>query len=154
MDRRNYPKEGVRVSACPQGLGIFSLRLFRVRDLIGPIEGTIVEDPLYESEYCMELGPESVLEPAAPFRYVNHSCHPNCDLVEVHVDDADGQGATPRLWLEAQVDIPPGEQITIDYRWPARSAIPCRCGCPDCRGWIVDGEEVDQVRQRASGNSA
>lgn len=64
-----YTKEAVRVGPSRQGQGVFSLRWFTTGDLIGPIQGEIVEDPQYSSDYCMELGDQS-LEPAAPFRFL------------------------------------------------------------------------------------
>ncbi len=36
-----------------------------------------------------------------------------------------------------------GEELTIDYGWPAEVAIPCLCGSRHCRGWIVDPDEVE-----------
>jgi hypothetical protein len=140
-----YLGEGVRVGPSPSGLGVFSLKAFHTHQVIGPIEGTIMQDPLYESDYCMELGEQSALEPKPPFRYLNHSCHPNCALVEFEVDREDGTFADPELWVEICAEIKAGEQLTIDYGWPARTAVPCACGCPDCRGWIVAAEERDQV---------
>jgi len=109
--------------------------------LIGPVRGTVMEDPQYESDHCMEMGDRSALEPAPPFRYLNHSCHPNCALVELEVARPDGTRRGAEMWLEALCAIAPGEQLTIDYHWPAEHAIPCACGCPDCRGWIVAREE-------------
>ena len=41
--------------------------------------------------------------------------------------------------------IYPGEEITIDYGWPAVSAIPCLCGSERCRGWIVNMEELPEL---------
>ena len=84
-----FSKEGVHVAPAQFGLGVFSLRLFRAQELIGPIRGTVMDDPDYESDYCMELGENMALEPAAPFRYLNHSCHPNCELVEAVARVAD-----------------------------------------------------------------
>lgn len=49
------------------------------------------------------------------------------------------------LQVEAVRSIPKGDQITIDYAWPASMAIPCRCGSPGCRGWIVDPNELDRI---------
>ena len=126
-------------------MGVFSLRPLRVHELIGPIKGTVIEDPLYESDYCMEMGDHLVMEPEPPFRYLNHSCHPNCALVEIKVQDTDGTISGPELWLEILTDVNPGEQMTINYSWPAEAAIPCACGCPDCRGWIVANEDRDRV---------
>lgn len=141
-----YDKEGVRVSPATHGLGVYSMRPFHSHQLIGRIDGQVHDDPNYESEYCMEFGKNLALEPAPPFRYLNHSCHPNCALVEV-------EARTPRpssdseLWLEALAEIEPGEQMTIDYAWPASGAIPCDCGEPDCRGWIVAADQRDQVQR-------
>ena len=90
----------------------------------------------------MELGDHSALEPAAPFRFLNHSCHPNCALLEL---DCENRAEGAELWLLVESAIAPGEQMTIDYGWPAESATPCSCGCPDCRHWIVAAEELDQV---------
>jgi hypothetical protein len=120
------------------------LREFAANEVVGPIEGTIMEDDLYESDYCMEVG-DSALEPEPPFRYLNHSCHPNCALIEC--DGEEGLGP-PELWLKVTAAIAPGEQMTIDYAWPAESALPCTCGCPDCRHWIVAAEELSQARDR------
>jgi SET domain-containing protein len=45
------------------------------------------------------------------------------------------------IQLVALRDIRPDEQLTIDYAWPADSAIPCGCDSPNCRGWVVDADE-------------
>ncbi len=140
-----YTKEGVRVGPADYGLGVFCSRAFRDHQLIGPIRGTVMEAPDYESDYCMELG-NLALEPAPPFCYLNHSCHPNCELVEMDVEYADGTSGGARLFLETLTEIAPGEQMTIDYHWPAEAAIPCGCGCADCRGWIVAAEQRCRLR--------
>jgi len=139
-----YRKQGVRVGPSPHGLGVFSLRSFAVREIIGQIQGTVIDDEEYESDYCMEIGDHSALEPAPPFRYLNHSCHPNCSLIELEVECEDAAGAI-ELWLKVQEDIAPGEQLTIDYAWPAWTATPCGCGCPDCRKWIVAADKLGQI---------
>jgi hypothetical protein len=141
----NYEKEGVRVSPSAHGLGVFSLRPFHGQQLIGRVAGEIQADPNYESDYCMELGSHLALEPAAPFRYLNHSCQPNCALVEIKARNPQPSGGKTELWVEALVEIDPGEQMTIDYAWPANGAIPCECGAVNCRGWIVAADERDQV---------
>lgn len=125
--------DGVRVGPSRCGLGVYSTRAFDAHELIGPIRGVVHDDPQYESDYCMELGEHSALEPEPPFRFINHSCQPNCELFQREAESTD----VGQLWLETLCAIEPGEQLTIDYAWPARAAIPCRCGCPECRGWIV-----------------
>ncbi|MHB8899343.1 MAG: SET domain-containing protein-lysine N-methyltransferase [Thermoguttaceae bacterium] len=138
----DYGRQGVRVGDSPNGLGVFSLRQFGRDELLGPIEGRIMDDAMYESDYCMELGNCLALEPAAPFRYVNHSCHPNCELVELNRQDGTRRS---RLWLKVNTAITAGVELTIDYAWPAEVATPCRCGCADCRRWIVAADEVDRI---------
>lgn len=93
----------------------------------------------------MDLGNERSLEPTAPFRYLNHSCSPNCELILVQVEYDDGTPSDTEIWVEAGRDIQSGEELTIDYGWPAESAIACDCGSPNCRGWIVAEELVDAV---------
>jgi hypothetical protein len=140
-----FREQGVCVAPSPHGLGVFSIRPFALDELIGPIRGTVIDDPAYESDYCMELGKHAALEPESPFRFVNHSCQPNCGLLEFESESGDQRIGGGELWLEALCDIPTGEQLTIDYAWPAWAAVPCRCGCPDCRKWIVAADELGQI---------
>jgi hypothetical protein len=132
----------VRVGPAQCGLGVFALRPFHVDELIGHVRGKVMTDPAYESEYCMEFGAGLAIEPRPPFRYVNHSCQPNCGLVEVEVDWDNDRPGEHELWLEALSEIATGDQLTIDYGWPAEVAERCRCGSPGCRGWIVAEEQV------------
>lgn len=64
-----------------------------------------------------------------PARWINHSCAPNCEAEE-------DRG---RIWIVALRDIAPGEELTYDYGFSASVARdhPCRCGAPDCVGYIV-----------------
>lgn len=139
-----YPDHGVRVGPCAYGLGVFSLRDFSEREVLGPIEGQIYHDDVHESEYCMELGEHGCLEPDAPFCFLNHSCEPNCCLKEYAVAHDDGTRRA-ELWLVVETAIAPGEQMTIDYGWPAESAVPCRCGSSACRHWIVAIDQLSRL---------
>jgi uncharacterized protein len=146
-----YEEHGVRIGSSPNGLGVFALRELAANELLGPIEGTIIDDAEYESNYCMEVGDHSALEPAPPFRYVNHSCCPNCDLIELDCGE-DTENAS--LWLKVKTAIASGEELTIDYAWPAETATPCHCGCPSCRHWIVAAKELHKVSSNAPGSHA
>ena len=73
-------------------------------------------------------------------RWINHSCDPNCELF-YWWDEEDKGVPEDRLWLQTIRQIAPGEQLLIDYGWPADASIPCRCGSDVCRGWIVDPAE-------------
>ncbi len=148
-----HNKHCLRVGPSRHGLGVYALGCLHVHDRVGPIQGGIVEDPDYESDYCMELGKDLALEPDSPFCYLNHSCVPNCALVEIEVENEDGN-LVPQLWLEIEADIALGEQMTIDYGWPASAAIHCSCGHPACRGWIVAAGQTGKLDRSTGGNEA
>jgi hypothetical protein len=139
-----FQDHGVRVGPSGNGLGVFSVRAFAVREALGPIEGQIFDDDSHESDYCMELGENGCIEPNAPFRFLNHSCEPNCSLQEFEIEQEDGT-SVGQLWLSVDAEIEPGEQMTIDYGWPAEHAEPCRCGSTKCRNWIVAAEDIAKV---------
>lgn len=82
--------------------------------------------------YIFELNRQFDLDgevPGNPARRINHSCAPNCEA------QSDGR----RVWVVALRDIAPGEELTYDYGFRLRDARlhPCRCGAPDCVGFIV-----------------
>ncbi|MBP5622349.1 MAG: SET domain-containing protein-lysine N-methyltransferase, partial [Thermoguttaceae bacterium] len=82
----------------------------------------------------------------APYRFLNHSCAPNCQFIEWQIDDDSTSTGSPvpivELWVHALRDIEPNEELTIDYGWDWQSAIPCKCGAPNCRGWICKEEDL------------
>lgn len=131
----------VRVGRTPVGKGIFAQKSYQRGALIGEIQGTIIKDPTYGSEYCMNIGDGRILEPDAPFRFVNHCCDPNCEFDWFDVSESDA-AVERRVFLIALDRIRPGEELTIDYHWSAGAAIPCRCGAHCCRGWIVAPEQL------------
>jgi len=75
-----------------------------------------------------------------PARLINHSCAPNCEA-ELEGD---------RIWIVAKRDIKPGEEITINYGYDLEEYqdYTCRCGSPDCVGYIVAEEFFEHVRGR------
>lgn len=115
------------------------MRQYRRGDVIGRVQGRIVRDPDYESDYCIDLGDGTSLEPGLPWRLLNHHCQPNCEIVAWEGEN-NGQ-----LWLMARRLIRPDHELTIDYAWPAEVAIPCRCGAQSCRGWIVDARQLPRL---------
>ena len=122
------------------GKGVFARRKFKDDCVIAEVGGELIHDPDYTSSYCVDMGDDVALEPAAPLRYLNHSCDPNCELF-VYDDDLF------RLLLVSLRPIQPGEELTIDYGWPAEVAIPCQCGTKACRGWIVDPEDLHLMEE-------
>ena len=136
---RERLKRLVRVGPTHVGQGVFAARRLRSGIVIGEIKGDVLDDHPADPSYCMELPTGELLEPAAPLRFVNHSCDPNCELF--YWFDEDKCLQEDRLWLQTIRSIEPGEELSIDYCWPADAAIPCRCGAQECRRWIVDPAE-------------
>jgi uncharacterized protein len=59
--------------------------------------------------------------------YINHACQPNCYPL------SEGR----RLFICAETDIGPGEELTLDYSYDAAGPPePCSCGAAACRGYI------------------
>jgi hypothetical protein len=127
---------------------VYATRRFAADETIGRIWGDVVADPEYGSDYCIGMTDEVSLEPHAPFRYLNHCCQPNCTLAVVDADQS--ESGEPEVWLESLRAIQSGEQLTIDYAWPADAAIRCLCGSDACRGWVVAEEELGKLARRAA----
>lgn len=75
-----------------------------------------------------------------PARYLNHSCAPNCEAERE-------QG---RIWLVAARDIGAGEELTFNYGYDLEDYkdYPCRCGSPQCVGYIVAEEFFEHIRRQ------
>jgi len=129
----------IRIEATPVGRGVFARRLIPPGTILGEIRGTILDAHPEDSSYVMELPGGRLLDPAPPFRFVNHGCDPNCEIFYWEADP--GAIEEERLWLQTIRPIRPGQELLIDYSWPADAAIPCLCGAAMCRGWIVDPAE-------------
>lgn len=140
--------EDVVVSETQVGLGLFSAKDFSACDLIGYVTGEIVEDDEYSSNYCIDLSNGTGLEPEAPFRFLNHRCDPNCQLYLVDETCPTTGADIIRVIVESVRDIIAGEELTIDYGWPADHAIECLCGSSKCRGWIVSNDELPLLQSR------
>lgn len=80
-----------------------------------------------------------------PGRWLNHSCAPNCQPERI----------AGRIWIVAKRLIAAGEEITFNYGYDLQDyqEHPCRCGAPDCVGFIVAEEFFDCVRRRLSWES-
>ena len=76
--------------------------------------------------------------PRNPARFINHSCAPNC---ETELDEG-------RVWVVALRDIKAGEELSFNYCYDLTDYQdhPCRCGTPECVGYIVAEEHFESVR--------
>ena len=134
--------ETVVVKESELGNAVYAVCRFQADVQISEITGTVIDDPDYGSDYCMECGEGRSLEAAPPFRFLNHSCDPNCELII-------WEGETPSDWnlcLHSIKVIEPGDELTIDYAWPVGAAIPCLCRSEKCRGWIVAETELPLIQ--------
>ena len=127
------------------GLGVFARKRYYYEELIGEVQGEVIDDADYSSDYCMDMGDTRALEPAAPFRYMNHSCRPNCRFHWYDVAEDGDANQQRRIFVFATEDIEVGDELTIDYAWPAEMAIVCRCGSAACRGWVVAEHELAEL---------
>ena len=75
-----------------------------------------------------------------PARFLNHSCAPNC---EAALEEG-------RIWIVALRPIAAGEELTFNYGYDLEDYRdhPCRCGSPECVGFIVAEAFFDHVRRR------
>jgi len=95
------------------------------------------------NEFIFSLNDEQDLDGDVawnPARLLNHSCAPNCEA-ELQED---------RIWIVATRDISAGEEITFNYGYDLVDYrdYPCRCGAPDCVGYVVAEEYFEHVLSR------
>lgn len=141
------PNDVVEIRDTHIGKGLFAVRPYPANAVIGEITGKLIHSKSYGSNYAFEFDDGVMLEPVEPFRYVNHSCEPNCefDLID-SPDGTTNDSALPgRLYLIALRPIETGEEFSIDYNWSAKHAIRCECGAVRCRGWVVGEEELPKI---------
>jgi hypothetical protein len=130
-----------------EGRGVFARKHFAPGDLVtayAPRQARLaIEDPAAAAAAATKLTLVSeghwviVPDTSEPGGWLcNHSCRPNAAIY------SDGAGR-----IQCLRPIRPGQEVTIFYGWvtlnePARD--PCRCGSPDCRGFInFDLSDVD-----------
>lgn len=136
----------VKTASSRHGRGVYAQRSFEPDETIGRIRGPIVDCPSADPRYVMEMDNDRYVVPKAPFRYMNHSCNPNCEIFMWEEDAIDPALNSRPLFVGARRSIRPGEELTIDYAWPAELAIPCDCRSTECRGWIVAPEDKHRVK--------
>lgn len=139
--------ESVGVAKGIVGRCVVATGPIRAKTAVGRVTGKVVNEADYGSEYCMDLSNGTVLEPAAPFRYLNHACEPNCELALWEVP-GEGNDLSLEVWLHSLRKIAIGEELTIDYGWPASEAIPCQCNSANCREWVVAEEELPLIKKK------
>ncbi|QEG42041.1 SET domain-containing protein [Roseimaritima ulvae] len=140
---RHYEDDDIAVKEIKGcGLGVFAQRQFLPAELVIEIHGQLLRHDQYEgSTYVMEMDEQWYMEPAVPAAFLNHSCSPNCELVQL---------TKYTMGLVAICNVEPESQLTFDYGWQADDWIPeCRCGAKNCRGWVVEKSQVKKMREFA-----
>lgn len=99
--------------------------------------------------YIFELNEREDVDgnvPWNPARFINHSCRPNCEA----------QLEGDRIPIVALREIAAGEELTFNYGYDLVDyhEHPCRCGAPDCVGFIVAEEFFPEVRRRSQVSGA
>ncbi|MCE9606288.1 MAG: SET domain-containing protein [Planctomycetia bacterium] len=140
-------KAKVSVAASFVGSGVFAEHEFKRGDIIGEVRGQVLAGE--GDEYAIGLDDTFTLDPAAPFRFLNHSCRPNAEFFT----DERKRGKHLRMFVGALRRIKLGEELTISYGWAAKDAVPCRCGTEKCLGWIVDPKQLHLVAPQAKPKS-
>lgn len=139
----------VNVKRIEYGNGVFAGREFRRGDRVLEVSGTLTHK---RSIYTIQIGRDLHVEPAAPAKYLNHSCDPNLGVKM----NANG---LPDFY--ALRPILPGEHLTFDYAMTEyaltemeqqRERLVCACGAPTCRGHLGSYQELPaEVKQRYAG---
>lgn len=127
---------------------MYAQTAIKKESVVGKVSGVITTTDDVDPRYLMELDNDKLLIPKGTFRYLNHSCNPNCELFVWEDEPLDPKTDTRPLYVSALRSIPKGKQLTIDYSWPAEFAIPCNCKSKQCRGWIVDGSELKKLKKQ------
>ncbi|MGD7653207.1 MAG: SET domain-containing protein [Verrucomicrobiales bacterium] len=73
-------------------------------------------------------------------RLINHSCNPNC---EAWIEE-------DQIFIHALRDLKEGDELTFDYGFDVDcyEDHPCRCGEPECKGFIVSREQWPELERR------
>lgn len=125
------------------GCGVFANRQIFPGEIAFEITGQLIPAGDYDgSTYAMQLEDGWYLEPVIPGALVNHSCSPNCELIQV----------TPTSnALIAICNIEEGTELCFDYQWEAKWWTPkCKCNAKNCRGWVVADSELKKMKRIAS----
>ena len=86
------------------GQGVFAGKLL-TRGTWAPLPGELKFPRHVDYRYAVEWDDLLAFDPGPPYRYMNHSEEPNCELRH-------GEESIRVVVLK---DIPPGAELTIDY---------------------------------------
>ena len=143
--RRRFSVRNSRI----HGRGVFALTRIAKGSRVIEYKGELITDDEADRRYAdvHENSPHTMLfsvddamvidatRRGNSARWINHSCEPNCEIEE----------EAHRVFIDAQRDINPGEELTYDYNLQigephtraAKRAHACFCGARRCRGTML-----------------
>jgi len=137
-ERPAYQKFDVAVHKSGiDGFGVFAAETIPPHRKIGEIRGESISvaEARRRAEgrqriMIVEISPRKAIDASQsqdPMRFTNHCCSPNARLL---IRD----GRVEFYSLEA---IAPGDEITVNYgETHHEGKLACRCGAPNCIGWL------------------
>jgi hypothetical protein len=125
----------------PISKGLFATKQIKRGETICQIKGTLTKNTGHISRTCIEFNKKFDLEPYPPLDHINHSCDPNCLFQNI-------EGRGDKLFLVAIRKINKNEQLTTDYAWELKYALPCRCGSKKCKGVIIDKKDLKKYKRK------
>lgn len=142
-------KELIEVKDSPiSGKGVFAIKSIPKGIYLLKYDGELItkEKSLEElengNEYIFTLDDEHDINGKVEWnttRFVNHSCSPNCEAINV-----DGE-----IWIASLREIKQGEELSFNYGYPLEEYKnnPCNCGSPNCPGYIVSEEDFEKLKK-------
>jgi uncharacterized protein len=131
------------------GRGVFALAAIPKRTRIIEYEGERISQEEADNRYSkvhensphtmlFEVNDQIVIDATRrgnSARWINHSCSPNCEIVDEN----------ERIFIQSRRDIRPGDELTYDYNLQlgephtkaAKRFRACDCGARRCRGTMV-----------------
>jgi uncharacterized protein len=142
------------------GYGVFALRRIRKGANIIEYLGERVshehanaryadKDPLDGHTFLFTVDAKTVIDAGIngnEARFVNHSCDPNCQTVDI----------AKRIFIEAIRTIQSGEELAYDYKIQRDNDDPidvditfaCHCGAKNCRGSMLEARVKERPKKR------
>jgi len=130
--------EGTETKVSPiHGLGLFTKRNFKKDVVVAAWGGRVITKNEMKklpknisSNYALEIFPNFFLAETSnsdldKSDFINHSCTPNCKIVN-------------RLVMVTKGPVKKGAELTCDFSAPIHTGkkVPCKCGSSACRGFI------------------
>ena len=129
-------KVKVRHTKDGKGSGLFAMEDIDKDDYVIEYVGKI-EYKRRENNYMMKINGMNLWingdKHGGPAQYMNHSCNPNCELVQWGVD------GLPRMCFYSKKNIKIGIEFMFDYNWDwvrGQVRTVCLCGSDNCDGYI------------------